>query len=450
MTAIRELSSRPDLLAVHRGQPAVWPFLLESAAPGGMLGRWSMLLRADLDVPPIVATTVATHAGRRDDPESFLQRLDRAYAAERAGQPGRLPFEGGWFVYAGYELAGEIEPRLKLPPAPDGVPIAFAQRCRGALILDHDRGRLHAVAESRALLDDIVRELAEVDSSVAASETGSVAPVPIIRPGDGERFKRGVERIREYILAGDVFQVNLSREWRGESDGRPDAVAIYERLTQSNPAPFGGLARLPGGTVLSSSPERLVTVRDGVVSARPIAGTRPRGASPDRDRALSDELLAHPKERAEHIMLIDLVRNDLGRISRPGSVNVDELMVLESYTHVHHIVSNIRGELAAGVSPADVIRACFPGGTITGCPKVRCMEIIAELEAGGRGLYTGSMGYLGRDGRMDLNILIRSMLVADDGIRFRTGAGIVADSEPEAELAETEAKARGLMRALDP
>jgi anthranilate synthase component 1 len=443
VTGFRELVSRPDLLAVHRRHPAVWPFLLESAAPGGMLGRWSMLLRADVEVPPIVE--------RKHDPEPFLERLDRAFASERADQPGRLPFEGGWFVYAGYELAGEIERKLVLPPAPDEVPVAFAQRCRGALILDHDRGRLHAVAESEALLDAIERELAEADPDArAGGETVSVAPVPEIRPGDGERFKRGVERIREYILAGDVFQVNLSREWRGESAGRPDAVAIYERLTQSNPAPFGGLARLPGGTVLSSPRERLVTVRDGIVSARPIAGTRPRGASPDRDRALSAELLAHPKERAEHIMLIDLVRNDLGRISRPGSVKVDELMVLESYTHVHHIVSNIRGELAAAVSPADVIRACFPGGTITGCPKVRCMEIIAELEVGGRGLYTGSMGYLGRDGRMDLNILIRSMLVADDGIRFRTGAGIVADSEPEAELAETEAKARGLMRALDP
>jgi len=443
VTAIREPASRPDLLAVHRGHPTLWPFLLESAAPGGMLGRWSMLLRADVEVPPIVA--------RRDDPEPFLERLDTAFGSERADQPGRLPFEGGWFVYAGYELAGEIETRLVLPPAPDQVPVAFAQRCRGALILDHNRAKLHAVAESETLLDEIERELAAVDPSAAADrEIDTAAPVPMIRAGDGERFKRGVERIREYILAGDVFQVNLSREWRGESAGRPDAAAIYERLTQSNPAPFGGLARLPGGTVLSSSPERLVTMRDGIVSARPIAGTRPRGTSPARDRALSDELLAHPKERAEHIMLIDLVRNDLGRISRPGSVTVDELMVLESYTHVHHIVSNIRGELAEDVSPADVIRACFPGGTITGCPKVRCMEIIAELEAGGRGLYTGSMGYLGRDGRMDLNILIRSMLVADDGIRFRTGAGIVADSEPEAELAETEAKARGLMRALEP
>ncbi len=442
MTAFRELSSRPDLLAVHRRHPETWPFLLQSAAPGGTLGRWSLLLRADPDHEPIIA--------RPGDSVPFLERLDRAFIDSAAVQPARLPFEGGWFVYLGYELAGEIEPRLTLPLAPDAVPVALAQRCRAALVLDHGRAKLHAVAESDALLDPIEREIEAAGDGRRSSHGEAAVPVPEIHAGDGERFMRGVERIREYILAGDVFQVNLSREWRGKSAGRPDAVAIYERLVQSNPAPFGGLARLPGGTVLSSSPERLVTVHDGVVSARPIAGTRPRGTSPDRDRALSDELLAHPKERAEHIMLIDLVRNDLGRISRPGSVQVDELMVLESYTHVHHIVSNVRGELADGVSPADVVRACFPGGTITGCPKVRCMEIIAELEAGGRGLYTGSMGYLGRDGRMDINILIRSMLVADDGIRFRTGAGIVADSEPEAELAETEAKARGLMRALTP
>lgn len=435
MSAFRELSARPDLPAVHRIDPDRWPFLLESAARTGNLGRWSMLLRADPDSDPIVASS--------DEP--FLPRLDSEFAASGKVQPGRLPFEGGWFVYLGYELAAEIEPRLKLPPAPDATPVSYARRCNAALIVDHDRDAAFAVAETEGLLDEIERA-----AGIAATSGPREAPleVPEILPEDGERFMRGVERIREYILAGDVFQVNLSREWRGDSIRPPDPVDIYRSLNRNNPAPFGGLARLPGGTVLSSSPERLVTVSEGLVSARPIAGTRPRGLSPERDVALSAELLAHPKERAEHIMLIDLVRNDLGRISRAGTVEVDELMVIESYTHVHHIVSNVRGELEPGTSPADVVRACFPGGTITGCPKVRCMEIIAELETTGRGLYTGSMGYIGLDGRMDLNILIRSMLVADDGIRFRTGAGIVADSEPEAELAETEAKARGLMRAL--
>ncbi|HKL50742.1 MAG TPA: aminodeoxychorismate synthase component I [Wenzhouxiangellaceae bacterium] len=433
------LPGRPDLLAVHRSDPDTWPFLLDSASRGGSLGRWSILMRVDPDQAPIV--------GSRDSIDEFLPRLDRAFDAQRCAQAGRLPFEGGWFVYLGYELIGEIEPRLNPRSVPDGTPQAFARRCNAALILDHETGEAHAVAEAPGLLAAIAEEVADTPP---LPDSADDLELPVMRPDDGERFMHGVERIREYILAGDVFQVNLSRAWQGLTESAPDPVEVYRRLSASNPAPFAGLARLPGGTLLSSSPERLVSVHGRVIEARPIAGTRPRGDSPEHDRALSSELLGHPKERAEHIMLIDLERNDLGRICVPGTVEVDELMIVESYTHVHHIVSNIRGRLRDDVSPADVIRACFPGGTITGCPKVRCMEIIAELETAGRGFYTGSMGYLGLDGHMDLNILIRSMLVSERGIRFRTGAGIVADSEPAAELAETEAKARGLMRALNP
>jgi anthranilate synthase component 1 len=205
---------------------------------------------------------------------------------------------------------------------------------------------------------------------------------------------------------------------------------------------------LPGGAIVSSSPERLVRVRERTVETRPIAGTRPRHAEASEDRALSSELMAHPKERAEHIMLIDLERNDLGRICRPGTVRVDELMALESYAHVHHIVSNVRGELRGEVTPGQVIRAVFPGGTITGCPKVRCMQIIAELEGAGRGPYTGSMGYLNHDGSLDLNILIRTIVCDESGVWLRAGAGIVADSDPQRELEETRAKARGLLLAL--
>lgn len=439
MSHCRQLPERPDLLAVHRLDPDTWPFLLDSASQGGGLGRWSVLMRADRAHAPIVSSPAS--------PEDFLPRLDRAYAAERCAQPGALPFEGGWFVYLGYELVGEIEPKLELLEVPDGTPRAFAMRCNAALVVDHQTGNAYAVAETTALLAQVEREAAS--AGVLVDGPANLA-LPEMRADDGERFMLGVQRIRDYILAGDVFQVNLSRAWLGLADTAPEPVDVYRALAAANPAPFAGLARLPGGTLLSSSPERLVSVHGRRIEARPIAGTRPRGASPALDRALSTELLAHPKERAEHIMLIDLVRNDLGRICAAGSVEVDELMIVESYAHVHHIVSNVRGRLRDDVSPADVVRACFPGGTITGCPKVRCMEIIAELETTGRGFYTGSMGYLGLDGRMDLNILIRSMLVTDRGIRFRTGAGIVADSEPGAELAETEAKARGLMRALNP
>jgi len=245
-----------------------------------------------------------------------------------------------------------------------------------------------------------------------------------------------------------VFQVNLSRGWQGEFTQQVDVLGLYHSLRNSNPAPFAGLVRWGEHVLMSSSPERLVHIKGNQVQSRPIAGTHPRGEDCESDHALSRELLAHPKERAEHIMLIDLERNDLGRVCETGSVEVDELMVVETYEHVHHIVSNVCGRLRAGLTPVDVIRAVFPGGTITGCPKVRCMEIIAELEQHGRSYYTGSFGYLGLDGSMDLNILIRSMLLHKKQISFRTGAGIVADSDPDTEVAETRHKAKGLLRAL--
>jgi anthranilate synthase component I len=226
------------------------------------------------------------------------------------------------------------------------------------------------------------------------------------------------------------------------------AAHLYQRLRQTNPGPFSGVALFDDVAIVSSSPERLVEVRDGSVSTRPIAGTRPRGVDAQADRLLARELHAHPKERAEHVMLIDLERNDLGRICAPGAVQVDEFMSIESYAHVHHIVSNVRGKLRDGVTPGEVLAAVFPGGTITGCPKVRCMEIIAELEREARGAYTGSLGYLNLDGDMDMNILIRSMEVCGRELSLRAGAGVVVDSIPEHELAETRAKARGVLRAL--
>jgi len=245
-----------------------------------------------------------------------------------------------------------------------------------------------------------------------------------------------------------VFQVNLSRQWCGDWPKGVSSHILYRQLRTANPGPFNGLATWGDTAVLSSSPERLVETRGDRVQTRPIAGTRPRGNRADSDRVFSEELMGHPKERAEHIMLIDLERNDVGRIAIPGSVKVSELMTLESYATVHHIVSNVEARIRPGVTPMQVIRALFPGGTITGCPKVRCMEIIAELEGTGRGAYTGSMGYLNHDGSMDLNILIRTLVRSGDQLQFRAGAGIVSDSVPENELEETRAKARGMLSAI--
>ncbi len=438
------LSPVPDLLDIHRRLPERWPYLLASTAQGGRLGRWSLLLFQD--GPQLILNNTGELSGPGKG-RNFLDRL-RSWTTEhgRSLATGNLPFYSGWFVYLGYELAGQIEPRLRLPAATDRLPVALASRCPAALVHDHRDDVTWLVAQS----DSALRRAS--DSLVApASRTLNSSPSSALKlqASDGQEFIRGVKRIRDWILAGDVFQVNLSRCWRGRAPELIDPVAIYAALTASNPAPFAGLARLPGGTVLSSSPERLVEIRNGQVQTRPIAGTRPRGLSASDDALLSAELMAHPKERAEHIMLIDLERNDLGRVCEAGSVEVDELMVVESYAHVHHIVSNVRGRLRSGMTPTDVIAAVFPGGTITGCPKIRCMEIIAELEGEGRSFYTGAMGYIGDDGAMDLNILIRSMAVSGRELSFRTGAGIVADSDPDSELAETEAKARGLLRALN-
>ena len=255
-----------------------------------------------------------------------------------------------------------------------------------------------------------------------------------------------VRRAQEDIVAGEIFQVNLSQ--RFETAWRGSRWALYAALRRINPSPFACLWHDQRWALVSCSPERLVRVRGGVAEARPIAGTRPRGASPEDDLVNSLELILSDKERAEHLMLVDLARNDVGRICRAGSVRVDELMTLEDYSHVIHIVSNVRGRLREGVDAVDVIRAMFPGGTITGCPKVRAMDIIRELEPASRGPYTGSAGWIGFDGSLDLNILIRTMVATPGRVSFHVGAGIVADSMPEQEYHETLAKAGALMSAL--
>lgn len=440
------LDLAPDLLALCREHPEDFPFLLESSATSAH-GRHSLLL---------LAGKQRLIAGRGAlSPADFLTDLKRWYDEEKTEYDESLaefPFRGGWFLYFGYEMAGAIEPVLNLPPNNSGLPDALACRCPGAVIVYHETTppRAVAVAEDRASLERILGAVSQTGPSgrVEEMESPSLAGIGEIVEGDPQRFMRGVEAIHEHLLAGDVFQVNLSRGWHAKLHQAADPVEVYRALRRANPAPFSGMMRLRDRAVLSSSPERLVEIRRGIVQTRPIAGTRPRGLDAERDAALSRELIDNPKERAEHIMLIDLERNDLGRVCEPGSVEVDELMVVESYAHVHHIVSNVRGRLKAGAGPVDAITAVFPGGTITGCPKVRCMEIIAALEGEGRSFYTGSMGYLCRDGDLDLNILIRSMLLDGDQITFRTGAGIVADSVAERELQETSDKARGLLLAI--
>jgi anthranilate synthase component 1 len=446
------LDRLPDLLSLAESFPDRFPYLLESASRG-KLSRKSLLLFAGPELLVAHAGEAAAGPGRGT---TFFEKLEDWYQqeCEEPTLEEGMPFAGGWFIYLGYEIAAEIEARLKLPRNQCGLPDAVAHRCPGAVLVEHGTGpsggdRAMVVAETREDLDRILDLLGRAESSGYCGGKHCNAVLQDVQEEDPARFESAVNRIHHYLRAGDVFQVNISRPWTGGFATEPDVIRLYESLRLANPAPFAGLMRWQDLTLLSSSPERLVETRAGVIQTRPIAGTRPRGASAEHDATLSRELVSNLKERAEHVMLIDLERNDLGRVCKPGTVEVDELMVVESYAHVHHIVSNIRGELRQDASPVDAMQAVFPGGTITGCPKVRCMEIIAELEQDGRGFYTGSMGYLGRHGEMDLNILIRSMLLDGSSFSFRTGAGIVADSIAEKEVQETADKARGMLLAVE-
>lgn len=430
------LPAGTDLLGLHRVDPDRYPFLLESAASGTPQGAHDLLLGWPGESLVLEGDGVLSGPGAGPD-HDFLAGLDRWWAGSETS--------GAWFLYLGYELAGQVEPTLRLDP-PAGLPVAFATRCSVIVRRDRGTGTATVSAPDAGTLAAVRADLERAGRLPPPAWTGRPGAVAEEPP---ERFIKAVERAREHIIRGDIFQANLSRAWRVPLAEPLDSAALYARLRRANPGSFAGLVRRGDQAIVSSSPERLLQSRDGWVETRPIAGTRPRGESADHDLALERELLAHPKERAEHVMLIDLERNDLGRICVPGTVEVNEMMALESYAHVHHIVSNVRGRLETGVGPGAAIRAVFPGGTITGCPKVRCMEIIHELEAGPRGAYTGSIGWLAPDGSLDLNILIRTMELGPHELRFRAGAGIVYDSVPELELAETRAKAKGLLLALE-
>ncbi|WP_414674576.1 aminodeoxychorismate synthase component I [Luteibacter sp.] len=438
----RTLAGRRDLLAPAASFPQRYPALLASAVTGTPQSRFDILFAAGDESLTLGTDRVVRDASGEVVPGDFLDALDLAWAARRHPRvEDGLPFHGGWIVYLAYELVGQIEPSLRLPPSSGPAPVAFALRTPAAAIVDHVEQRTILIAEEGA---GHWLEVLAADLDVALPELALAAPVRVDED-EPSRFLDGVVRIHEHLRAGDVFQVNLSRRWSAHFAEAPSPASLMAALRVANPAPFAGMLQQPAWAIVSSSPERLVEARDGVLQTRPIAGTRPRVPGDD-DAARIRELTTHPKERAEHVMLIDLERNDLGRVCVPGSVKVDELMVVESYAHVHHIVSNVRGRAREGVTPGQVIAATFPGGTITGCPKVRCMAIIGDIENEPRGAYTGAIGYLDDNGDMDLNILIRTLMVEGTQVSLRAGAGIVTDSVPERELDETRAKARGLLR----
>ena len=433
---VRPIATGADLFALARAFPERYPHLLESALIGQAPARFSILF----------AFPGYSIAGRGHAVMAHLDSIGAFDALHSESEYGELPFLGGWFVYLGYELAWDLEPALGECTPDPWLPPALVTAFPAALIVDHQEKRTYFVDESGdpARWEQVCRDLEDTRPWQPAAW-----PVLAVEEEPAEEYLRAVRRALAYIRDGDCFQANLSREWRVRSPAPLAAGALYERLREANPAPFAAWLRLPGAEVVSSSPERLVSVRDGLAETRPIAGTRRRDQDGAKDQALWNDLKVNAKEQAEHVMLVDLERNDLGRVARVGSVRVADLMTIESYRRVHHIVSSIQARLRDGTTPGDLIRAIFPGGTITGCPKIRSMQIIRELEQHApRGAYTGSCGYISRHGVMDTNILIRTMVSRGTEIRFRTGAGIVADSDPQAELRETRHKARALLDAL--
>jgi para-aminobenzoate synthetase component I len=380
----------------------------------------------------------------------FLRRL------LEQGQPPaaelELPFTGGWLGWLGYETAWELE---NLPPhRPDSLPfpVAYWYEPANFAVLDHQQQQLHLAATDPA---DLVVMTDRLLSTKPSNTTVLPTKLPQFDQSSlqisfltsAENYQQSVLQAKEYIQAGDIYQANLSVRFTAPTE--QSSWSIYQKLHQINPSPFASYWQTPWGAVISCSPERLVQLDDQqLAQVRPIAGTRPRGADLIQDQELAATLLVNPKEIAEHIMLVDLERNDLGKVCQWGTVEVDELLSIERYSHVMHLVSNVRGKLAAGQNAIDLIQATFPGGTITGCPKVRCLEIIAELESSPRNLFYGSCGYLDQRGQLDLNILIRTLLYHQGQVWGQVGAGIVADSDPTQEWVESLQKAKAQIQAI--
>jgi len=397
--------------------------------------------------------------------KQLVQRSSFEDSKSTKAAPNSLPFTGGFLGWLGYDLAWEIErlPYLKTDPLP--FPVAFWYEPESFAVLDHAQQILWLAASQVTQLDELQNQLKqrERESERGGGENPPCPPSPEGTPippcppapfcTSQADYETTVWRAKKYIQAGEIFQANLSLRFAAHTVA--SGWAIYQALQQINPSPFSNYWQTPWGAVISCSPERLVQLQGRQANTRPIAGTRSRGATPAQDRQLAQDLFTDAKERAEHIMLVDLERNDLGRVCEWGSVAVDELLTIERYSHVMHLVSKVIGTLRLDCDGVDLIRAMFPGGTITGCPKVRCLEIIEELEPVRRSLFYGSCGYLDLRGHLDLNILIRTLLLTPSTsapdksmVWGQVGAGIVADSDPHQEWYESLHKAQALLAAI--
>lgn len=446
---------------------APFSYLFESVQGGERWGRYSII-----GLPARTVLTVRGHdiVISRDgleverttaaDPLAFVEDFQKRFRV--AELPGLPKFTGGLVGFFAYDCVRYVEKKLSacVKPDPIGSPDIQLMVSEDVVVFDNLKGELFlvthvdpAAADASVLaeqrLDELVRRLrASLDTGpMHASVKTTVSEADFVSSFGQDAFKRGVDHIKDYVLAGDVMQVVPSQRMSARFTASP--MLLYRALRHLNPSPYMYYMRSDELTIVGSSPEILARMEDGIVTVRPIAGTRKRGLTAEADAALEAELLADPKEVAEHLMLIDLGRNDVGRVAQIGQVRVTEKMAVERYSHVMHIVSNVEAALKADVTAMDVLRATLPAGTLSGAPKVRAMQIIDELEPVKRGIYGGAVGYLGWNGNMDTAIAIRTAVIKDGVMHVQAGAGVVADSVPESEWQETLSKARALMRAAE-
>ncbi|MBF0256481.1 MAG: anthranilate synthase component I [Gammaproteobacteria bacterium] len=441
-----------------------YSYLFESVQGGEKWGRYSIIglpcrprllvrgqqVRVEDDSGLIEQHVVA-------DPLAFIEQFQARFkAAEVKGLPR---FNGGLVGYFGYDSVRYIEPRLGpcAKPDPIGAPDILLMVSDEVVVFDNLKGRLYLIVHAdpsrgdtlestQARIDELVQRMERGAPRHKAELTRKIQESDFVSGFTEAGFQQAVARIKRYILDGDCMQVVLSQRLSIPFSAEP--LDLYRALRGLNPSPYMYFLDLAGLQVVGSSPEILTRLEDGVVTVRPIAGTRRRGYSEEEDQALERELMADPKELAEHLMLIDLGRNDAGRVAKVGSVKLTDQMVVERYSHVMHIVSNVTGELREGMTAIDVLRATFPAGTVSGAPKIRAMEIIDELEPVKRGIYSGAVGYLSWNGNMDTAIAIRTAVIKDGQLHIQAGAGVVADSLPELEWKETMNKGRAVFRAV--
>jgi anthranilate synthase component 1 len=442
---------------------ADYAFLLESVEGGEHVGRYSFLGKDPfLILRATGGRTTIDRAGSVTTTERpFVETLRGLMADFRSPFVPDLPrFTGGAVGYFGYGAASWFEPVLgDLGGNADGADDAGFMLFDTVLAFDHVQHRILIIANARVTADDDLESLyqfacakilfleRELERSLSVSRSAGAAPLEVRSNQTKEAFEANVRTAKEHIAAGDIYQVVLSQRFESKVDA--DSFTVYRALRHVNPSPYMYFIRMGGVSVVGSSPEMLVRVEGSRVETHPIAGTRPRGRTPDEDVRLAEELKRNEKERAEHVMLVDLGRNDVGRVCQYGSVRVPQFMGLERFSHVMHLTSVVEGRLAEDRDRLDALVSCFPAGTVSGAPKVRAMQIIRELEPSGRGLYAGAVGYVDFAGNLDFCIAIRTVIMSEGRAFVQAGAGIVMDSNPAAEYEETRDKARALLRALE-